>query len=70
MHFAKLNKSARLQRVLNLLGDYQPHTTREIIRNADVCAVNSIIAELRANGEQIRCTAVKKGVYEYQLLVF
>lgn len=70
MHFAKVETSKRLQKVLALLQDYRPLTTREIIREADVCAVNSIIGELRENGFQIICTHVKRGVFEYQLLPF
>lgn len=69
MHFAKLNKSARLQRVLSVLLQGTPKTTRQIIREAHVCAVNSIIAELRANGISIHCQCVKKGVYHYKLEV-
>lgn len=53
MNAANLKKSARLQRVDEFLSDRRPHTTRDIIRGADVCAVNSCIAELRANGRQI-----------------
>jgi hypothetical protein len=55
MHSAKLAKSSRLQRVLKVLSDGNQHTTRQIIRKAAVCAVNSIVAELRANGLTIEC---------------
>lgn len=55
MHSAILSKSQRLQRVLKVLSDTKPHTTREIIRKASVCAVNSIVAELRCNGYKIEC---------------
>lgn len=67
MHFAKVNKSERLQRVLKLLSDGKPYTTREIIEKAYVCAVSTIIAELRANNFNISCEPIKKGVYEYKL---
>jgi hypothetical protein len=50
MHKARLAKSARLQRVLKLLVDGQEHSTMEIIQACQVCAVNSIMAEIRANG--------------------
>jgi hypothetical protein len=53
MHAAKLKNSPRLQRVDKFLSDLRPHTTRDIIRGADVCAVNSCVAELRANGRTI-----------------
>lgn len=54
MNAATLN-SARLQRVLGVLRQPGPHSTLEIIALAQVCAVNSIIAELRENGAEIRC---------------
>ena len=68
MHAAKYDKSERLQRVHRLLMT-GPKTTREIVRIADVCAVNSIIAELRAGGIPVTCQPVpgKKGVFLYSL---
>jgi hypothetical protein len=56
MHAAPLT-SPRLQRVLRLLADGRPHTTREIVRGARVMAVNACVAELRAHGAEITCTA-------------
>lgn len=53
MHHAKLGKSPRLKRVHKLLSDGQWHSTWEIAHRAKVCAVNSCIAELRANGAEI-----------------
>jgi hypothetical protein len=38
----------------------------EIIRYAEVAAVNSIISELRANGRQIKCER-KGDVWYYQM---
>lgn len=66
MHYARLSHSKRLQRTLRLLCDGQEHSTRDIIRGADVCAVNSVISELRANGIRVRsrCSA---GVWFYRL---
>jgi hypothetical protein len=57
MHFAKLSKSARLQSVLEFLRVCGCHgaTTRDIIEKCGVCAVNSIISELRRNGCRITC---------------
>jgi hypothetical protein len=55
MHSAKIENSGRLQRVLKVLSDGKKHTTRDLIRKASVCAVNSIVAELRANGFAIDC---------------
>lgn len=55
MNAAKLDKSERLQRVDALLSSGKQYSTLEIVQMACVCAVNSIIAELRANGRQITC---------------
>ena len=54
MHPATLT-SPRLQRVLALLKDGRPYTTRQIVRRAHVIAVNAIISELRQNGAEIAC---------------
>jgi biotin operon repressor len=66
MHHAKLHRSPRLQRVLRLLSDCREHSTREIIRGADVCAVNSCIAELRENGIAV-ASRVEDGIWYYRL---
>ena len=58
MKAARLASSERLQRVDDLLEDGYEHSTREILLQAKVCAVNSIIAELRANGRKILCRRV------------
>ena len=57
MHAAKLEKSARLARVYRLLSDGREHSTLDIMRGADVCAVSACISELRdeRNGADIRC---------------
>ena len=68
MNYARIQASPRLQRVLNLLWDGMPRTTREIAHSADVCAVNSIICELRANGFDIICKPVSRGRFEYRLI--
>lgn len=70
MHAAKLEDSPRLQKVLNFLRFHGVRTTMEIMQGCHVCAVNSIIAELRENGFTINCNAVKgqRGVYQYQLI--
>ena len=74
MNSASLSRSERLQRVHALLGDGAWHSTRDIIDRAQVCAVNSIIAELRDNGCWIE-TRRRPGlagrsavVYEYRLV--
>ena len=55
MHSASLESSPRLQRTLDVLLDGQERTTLEINMQAQVCAVNSCIAELRDNGFAINC---------------
>jgi len=55
MNAANLTKSDRLQRVFKFLSKGGEYTTLEIIQQAGVCAVNSIISELRQNGYQIDC---------------
>lgn len=69
MHAANLEKSPRLQRVLAYLRRNGPATTLQISQACTVCAVNSIIDELRENGFTIVCQAVKggRGVYQYEL---
>ena len=47
--------SPRLQRVLAVLRDGAEHSTRDLVARAHVCAVNSIVAELRANGIAVAC---------------
>lgn len=67
MKSARLKTSHRLQRVLAVLADGQEHSTRDIVYEADVCAVNSIIAELRANGVGIRCRRHSRNVFMYRI---
>lgn len=55
MNYARLDKSERLQRVLSLLKNGGEYSTMDIITKASVCAVNSIIAEIRANGYAVEC---------------
>lgn len=55
MHAARLASSARLQRVHALLVDGAEHSTLDIVREAEVCAVNAAVAELRAQGAVIDC---------------
>ncbi len=55
MHAANIKNSPRLRRVRDLLKGGNEHSTQEIIQRAHVCAVNSIIAELRSNGFSIAC---------------
>lgn len=66
MNYAKLNKSPRLNRVYDLLASGREYSTLDIVKMANVCAVNSIVAELRENGCKINC--VRRGdVWYYQM---
>lgn len=67
MHAASITSSERLQRVLAVLEDGEEHTTYEILHQAQVCAVNSIVAELRTNGYHIDCRRRADRFY-YQLV--
>ena len=55
MNAASIESSQRLNRVLDLLSRGGEFSTLEIIKQANVCAVNSIVAELRQNGFEIGC---------------
>jgi len=55
MNAADFDKSDRLQRVYKLLKRGGEFTTLDIINQAQVCAVNSIVAELRQHGYHITC---------------
>lgn len=66
MNSASFENSQRLQRVYKVLKDCKQHSTMSIIQAANVCAVNSIIAELRDNGFNIKCHR-KNNKWLYQL---
>jgi len=68
IHYAKIDNSKRLMRVLTLLADGQAYTTREIIQHANVCAVNTCITELRENGYDIDCKCIGRGRFIYRLI--
>ena len=55
MKAARLENSARLKRVADLLADGREYSTLDIIMGAGVCAVNSCVAELRDIGFIITC---------------
>lgn len=67
MNAANLKKSKRLKRVMRVLRRGGMYTTRELIRQAHVCAVNSIISELRANGYRIGCKRISRTTWGYML---
>lgn len=68
MRAARIEHSPRLQRVAELLSDGCWYSTLDIIVGAGVCAVNSCVAELRANGLAIECRRVGKERFEYRLI--
>lgn len=56
MHAARLATSPRLLRALRALKEAGgPLSTMDLVKGASICAVNSVIAELRANGAEITC---------------
>ena len=63
MRAAQIANSKRLQRVDALLADGREYSTMEIIELCDVCAVNSIVSELRLNGRNIDCRQHKRLFY-------
>ncbi|MBF9049914.1 hypothetical protein GTA62_12920 [Roseobacter sp. HKCCD9010] len=71
MHHARLHTSPRLRRALKVLQEARGEiTTYELSRAADICAVNSVIAELRENGAEITCRqAIRDGqrLFYYRL---
>lgn len=74
IHAAKLETSARLQAVVAYLKKRgaEGATTREIVIACDVCAVNSIVDEIRENGIPVFCKAAGRSqeganVYRYYL---
>lgn len=62
-HAAKAENSDRLQRVLRYLADGLWHSTRDVIEGARVCAVNSVMDELRDNGYNIECRRTRPAYY-------
>jgi hypothetical protein len=54
IHAAGLH-TPRLQKVLRLLSDGRPHTTREISRKTGAMAINAVVGELRHHGAEITC---------------
>lgn len=66
MHAARLESSPRLQRLLTVLRDGREYSTRELVKLAEVMAINSAADELRENGFDIRCE--RRGRYWYYRL--
>lgn len=66
MNAADIDKSKRLKRVDALLSSGGEFSTMDIILIANVCAVNSIVAELRENGRVIHCRR-QGGLWYYRM---
>ena len=69
IHFARVENSPRLRRFLKVLRDGRPHTTREIIHEADVCNTHTCKAEFKAQDYDIQCEPAgkpfRRGTYFY-----
>lgn len=75
IHYARLDKSPRLQRALAVLQDAGERglTTLEIIQRTGLCAINSTVCELRKNGYNVYCrnegkTSDGATVFRYKLV--
>jgi hypothetical protein len=69
IHAALMENSPRLRRVAWFLSDREPHSTREIIRACDVCAVPAIKAELIHPKNKLEIECERKGDYYYYTMV-
>ena len=72
MHAAKLSRSPRLQRTLDVLRAHPGGcTTLELVLLTGSCAAHSDVAEIRANGIPVSCqyerTANGRRVYRYRV---
>lgn len=61
------NISRRLQRLRDALADGEEHSTRELIIDAGICAVNTAIHELRKSGVPVNCRRHSNGRYYYRM---
>ena len=55
MNAARVEHSARLRAFLDCLRDGSRKSTRQIIRETGLCAINSCAAECRENGLDVQC---------------
>lgn len=73
MHFARLARSPRLQRLHAYLSDGAEHTTWEIVTGARVANPSTYVSELRAQGAEITCRPLGGGargerIYAYRMV--
>lgn len=66
MHYARLEHSPRLQRLLSVLRQGGWYSTRDLVKKAEVVAISSAVDELRANGFEVQCE--RRGRYWYYRL--
>lgn len=67
IHYAKIDKSARLQRLRDFLADGKEHSTLDIIHGANIAAVSAAVTELRENGFKVACRKVEANRFMYQM---
>lgn len=67
MHAAKLEHSPRLQQLLSVLRQGRWYSTRELVKLAEVMAINSAADELRENGFDVQCE--RRGQYWYPVYI-
>lgn len=65
-HYAKVENSPRLQRILEVLKDGNWHSTLEIQNRACVCAVGAAMSEIDKNGIRYETLKYPDGHYEYR----
>ncbi len=76
IHAGAIEKSERLKRLRDFLTEKGEAgaTTREIVDALGICAVNSAVAELRANGYRVECefervTKAGARIYRYRMVL-
>ena len=67
MHYARIEHSPRLQRLLSVLRQGGWYSTRDLVKEAEVMAISSAVDELRENGFDIQCERRKQYWY-YRLI--
>lgn len=74
MHAGRVSSSERLTLILTELRKAGSigMTTRQLITATGMCAINSCISEIRANGFEVRCTCDgrkdRRMIYRYVLI--
>lgn len=66
MHYARLEHSPRLQRLLAVLRQGGWYSTRDLVKMAEVMNISTAADELRENGFDIPCE--RRGQYWYYRL--